>query len=79
MNKRPRAYQQLRMQRRTPRQAHLPKEDIKIMLRSREGLDLARISLAGLRDGVPCMQRSEEDVQRIHTPKNAIVASTPSM
>lgn len=83
-NQRPRAQQQLRRQRRTPRQPHLPKEDIKIVLRPREGLDVTKMSLAGLRDGVLsatglACEEAEEDVLRIHTTKNIIVASTPSM
>lgn len=84
MNQRPRAQQQLRRQQRMPFQPHLPKEDIKIVLRPREGLDVTKISFAGLRDGVLdatglAHEEAEEDVLRIHTTKNIIVASTPSM
>ncbi|XP_077558194.1 uncharacterized protein LOC144173813 [Haemaphysalis longicornis] len=69
---------------RLPRQPALPKEDIKVVLRPREGLDITKVSQACLRDGVlratglSCNEAAE-DLLRINPAKNIIVASTPSM
>ncbi|KAM7290262.1 hypothetical protein ISCGN_026909 [Ixodes scapularis] len=77
---------------RKPRQRHrkqrqqpaLPREDIKIILRPREGLDVTKVSSARLRDGVFCAiglkeQDAEGDLLRVNPEKNIIVTSTPSM
>lgn len=77
---------------RKPRQRHrkqrqqpaLPREDIKIILRPREGLDVTKVSSARLRDGVFCAiglkeQEAEGDLLRVNPEKNIIVTSTPSM
>ncbi|KAH9383442.1 hypothetical protein HPB48_024951 [Haemaphysalis longicornis] len=47
-DRKPRAQQSLRRQNRAPRQPHLPSEDIKIVLRPRTGLDVTKVSHAGL-------------------------------
>ncbi|KAG0422622.1 hypothetical protein HPB47_001561 [Ixodes persulcatus] len=69
---------------RLPRQPPLPKEDIKTVLRSREGLDITKLSHAELRDGVLRAtglgyDKAVEHLLRINPAKNIIVASTPSM
>ncbi|KAG0425386.1 hypothetical protein HPB47_027444 [Ixodes persulcatus] len=62
----------------------LSKEDINIVLRPREGLDITKISHAELRDGVlratslGC-DEAADDLLRINPEKNILVASTPSM
>lgn len=83
-DRKPRALQPLRRQNRAPRQPHLPSEDIKIVLRPRTGLDVTKVSHAGLRDGVLratglTHDEAVEDLLRINSEKNIIVASTPSM
>ncbi|KAM7299739.1 hypothetical protein ISCGN_020305 [Ixodes scapularis] len=80
----PRAEKQIIRKPRLPRQPPLPKEDIKIVLRPREGLDITKISHAELRDGVLRAtglgyDEAAEDLLRINPAKNIIVASTPSM
>ncbi|KAM7315714.1 hypothetical protein ISCGN_005497 [Ixodes scapularis] len=80
----PRAEKQTIRKPRLPRQPPLPKEDIKIVLRQREGLDITKISHAELRDGVLRAtglgyDEAAEDLLRINPAKNIIVASTPSM
>ncbi|XP_077544519.1 uncharacterized protein LOC144156311 [Haemaphysalis longicornis] len=69
---------------RLSRQPPLPSEDIKIVLRPREGLDITKISQAGLRDGVLrsagiSYDEAADDILRTNVVKNVIVASTPSM
>lgn len=83
-NRQSRAEKQTSRQPRLPRQPPLPKEDIKIVLRPREGLDITKISHAELRDGVLRAtglgyDEAAEDLLRINPAKNIIVASTPSM
>ncbi|KAG0415111.1 hypothetical protein HPB47_007724 [Ixodes persulcatus] len=81
-----------RTENRKPRQRHrkqrqqpaLPREDIKVILRPREGLDVSKVSSARLRDGVFCAiglkeQEAEGDLLRVNPEKNIIVTSTPSM
>ncbi|KAG0416384.1 hypothetical protein HPB47_006464, partial [Ixodes persulcatus] len=81
-----------RTENRKPRQRHrkqrqqpaLPREDIKVILRPREGLDVTKVSSARLRDGVFCAiglkeQEAEGDLLRVNPEKNIIVTSTPSM
>ncbi|KAG0410373.1 hypothetical protein HPB47_012518 [Ixodes persulcatus] len=81
-----------RTENRKPRQRHgkqrqqpaLPREDIKVILRPREGLDVTKVSSATLRDGVFCAiglkeQDAEGDLLRVNPEKNIIVTSTPSM
>ncbi|KAG0436510.1 hypothetical protein HPB47_017907 [Ixodes persulcatus] len=81
-----------RTESRKPRQRHrkqrqqpaLPREDIKVILRPREGLDVTKVSSAKLRDGVFCAiglkeQEAEGDLLRVNPEKNLIVTSTPSM
>ncbi|KAG0415526.1 hypothetical protein HPB47_007307 [Ixodes persulcatus] len=65
-------------------QPALPREDIKVILRPREGLDVTKVSSARLRDGVFCAiglkeQEAEGDLLRVNPDKNIIVTSTPSM
>ncbi|CAN7937967.1 unnamed protein product [Ixodes hexagonus] len=85
INRQSRAKKQTSRQPRLPHQPPLPKEDIKIVLRPREGLDdITKISHAGLRDGVLRAtglgyEEAAEDLLRINPAKNIIVASTPSM
>lgn len=69
---------------RLPRQPPLPKEDIKVVLRPHEGLDITKVSQASLRDGVLratgiSYDEEVEDLLRINPAKNSIVASTPNM
>ncbi|KAH9373124.1 hypothetical protein HPB48_015905 [Haemaphysalis longicornis] len=69
---------------RPARQPQLPREDIEIVLRPREGLDVSKISQGMLRDGILRARKltaegAEEDTLRINALKNIIVASTPSM
>ncbi|KAM7300090.1 hypothetical protein ISCGN_020654 [Ixodes scapularis] len=83
-NRQPRAEKQTIRKPRLPRQRPLPKEDIKIVLRPREGLDITKISHAELRDRVLRAtglgyDEVAEDLLRINIAKNIIVASTPSM
>lgn len=83
-SKTPRLNTQARRLQRLPRQPPLPSEDIKIVLRPREGLDITKISQAGLRDGVLratgiSYDDAADDILRTNTVKNVIVASTPSM
>lgn len=78
------AKKQTSRQPRLPHQPPLPKEDIKIVLRPQEGLDITKISHAGLRDGVLRAtgigyEEAAEDILRINPAKNIIVTSTPSM
>ncbi|KAH9371400.1 hypothetical protein HPB48_022266 [Haemaphysalis longicornis] len=66
------------------RQPNLPKEDIKIVLRPRDGLNVSKISQALLKDGIlraAALKAEEttEDTFRTNNFKNIIVASTPSM
>ncbi|KAG0419275.1 hypothetical protein HPB47_004238 [Ixodes persulcatus] len=81
-----------RTENRKPRQRHrkqrqqpaLPREDIKVILRPREGLDVTKVSSARPRDGVFCAiglkeQEAEGDLLRVNPEKNIIVTSTPSM
>lgn len=70
--------------RQRPQLPALPREDIKIILRPREGLDVTKVSSAGLRDGVfrairLAEQEAEGDLLRVNPEKNLIVISTPSM
>ncbi|KAH9373904.1 hypothetical protein HPB48_007305 [Haemaphysalis longicornis] len=85
-DRKPRALQSLQRQNRAPRQPHLPSEleHIKIVLRPRTGLDVTKVSHAGLRDGVLratglTYDEAVEDLLRINSENNIIVASTPSM
>ncbi|KAG0434366.1 hypothetical protein HPB47_019156 [Ixodes persulcatus] len=83
-NRQSRAEKQTSRQPRLPRQPPLPKEDIKIVLRPREGLDITKMSHAELRDGVLRAtglgyDEAAEDLLRINPAKNINVASTPSM
>ncbi|KAH9364439.1 hypothetical protein HPB48_016653 [Haemaphysalis longicornis] len=69
---------------RLPHQPPLPSEDIKTVLRPPEGLDITKISQAGLRDGVLratgiSYDEAADDILRTNTAKNVIVASTASM
>ncbi|KAH9364425.1 hypothetical protein HPB48_000162 [Haemaphysalis longicornis] len=69
---------------RTLCQLDLPKEDIKIVLRPRDGLNVSRISQALLKDGIlrDAALRAEETTEGTfgtNNFKNIIVASTPSM
>ncbi|KAG0421412.1 hypothetical protein HPB47_002672 [Ixodes persulcatus] len=81
-----------RTENRKPRQRHrkqrqqpaLPREDIKVILRPREGLDVTKVSSARLRDGVFCAiglkdQEAEGDLLRVNPEKNILVTSTQSM
>ncbi|KAH9366935.1 hypothetical protein HPB48_021286 [Haemaphysalis longicornis] len=69
---------------RKPRQPDLPKEDIKIILRPRHGLDVARTSQVLLRDCIMTAANidpteAEEDTVRTNNDKNIIVISSPSI
>ncbi|KAH9377812.1 hypothetical protein HPB48_020410 [Haemaphysalis longicornis] len=73
-----------RRQQRAPRVRDLPKEDVKIVLRPRDGLDLARCSQALLKDGVLRAanfkaEEVDEDTLRVNTLRNIVVVSTPSL
>ncbi|KAH9361040.1 hypothetical protein HPB48_002902 [Haemaphysalis longicornis] len=62
----------------------LPREDIKIILRAREGLDVTKASSAGLRDGIfrvigVAEQEAEGYLQQANAEKNLIVTSARSM
>ncbi|KAH9372785.1 hypothetical protein HPB48_014387 [Haemaphysalis longicornis] len=66
---------------RTKRQLH---DDIKVVLRPREALDITKIRQSGLRDVVlrsagRTYDEASEDIRRTNVVKNAIVASTSSM
>ncbi|CAN7990224.1 unnamed protein product, partial [Ixodes pacificus] len=70
--------------RRAWRAPELPKEDVKIILRPRNGLELRRCSQAVLKDGVRCAanintEDAEEDTLRINPLRNVLVISTPSL
>ncbi|XP_077550568.1 uncharacterized protein LOC144163645 [Haemaphysalis longicornis] len=69
---------------RLPRQPRLPKEDIKIVLRPRDGLDVAKLNDAQIRDGVLSAaaikkEEAEDDLPRTSPKQNIIVVSTPKM
>lgn len=79
----PRDRQRRRPQQR-PRQPRLPKEDIKIVIRPRDGLNIAQVSDAQLRDSVLCAADipptpAAEDILRSNPQQNIIIISTPSM
>lgn len=67
-----------------PRVPALPREDVKIILRPRDGLDLKRCSQALIKD---CLLRAaqlkseevEDDTLRVNTLRNLLVVSTPSL
>lgn len=67
-----------------PRVPALPREDVKIILRPRDGLDLKRCSQALIKD---CVLRAaqlkseevEDDTLRVNTLRNLLVVSTPSL
>ncbi|KAH9360099.1 hypothetical protein HPB48_003843 [Haemaphysalis longicornis] len=69
---------------RLPRQPRLPKEDIKIVLRPRDGLDVAKLNDAQIRDGVLSAaaikkEEAEDDLLQTSPKQNIIVVSTPNM
>lgn len=69
---------------RKPRQPDLPKEDIKIILRPRHGLDVSRTSHVLLRDCIIAAAKidpkeADEDTMRTNNYKNIIVISSPSI
>lgn len=69
---------------RRPRLPPLPREDIKIVIRPRDGLNTSRVSYAQLRDGVlraaaVSTERASDDVFRLHPGQNIMVVSTPTM
>ncbi|KAH9379314.1 hypothetical protein HPB48_012163 [Haemaphysalis longicornis] len=79
-----RAQQQLRRQKRMPRQPPLLKKHIKVVFRPRTGLDVTKVSNAGIRDGVLCVtglsyEEAAEDLIRINSIRNIIIASTTSV
>ncbi|KAG0416217.1 hypothetical protein HPB47_006604 [Ixodes persulcatus] len=83
-NRQSRAKKQTSRQPRLLHQPPLPKGDIKTVLRPREGLNITKISHAGLCDGVLratglSYDKAAKDLFRINPAKNIIVASTPSM
>ncbi|KAH7979673.1 hypothetical protein HPB49_010400 [Dermacentor silvarum] len=67
-----------------PRQPQLPREDIKIIVRPRDGLNVSKLSDAQIRDevlraaAVPIAE-AEDDIYRSCVEKNVIVISTPRM
>lgn len=67
-----------------PRLPQLPEEDIKIVLRPRDGLDTSRVSYAQLRDGVlraaaVSTEGASDDILRLNPIQNIMVVSTPTM
>ncbi|KAH9375632.1 hypothetical protein HPB48_003295 [Haemaphysalis longicornis] len=79
-----RSRQRQRKPPRPARQPQLPRGDIKIMLRPREGLDVTKISQAMLRDGIlralkVTAEGAAQDTLRINALRNIIVASTTRM
>lgn len=67
-----------------PRQPGLPKEDIKIILRPKQGLDVARTSQVLLRDCIIAAANidptdADEDTMRTNNYENIIVISSPSI
>lgn len=67
-----------------PRKPQLPKEDIKIALRSRDGLNITKLSAAKIRDGVlraaaVKIEDAEEDLWCLSSTQNIIVVSPPKM
>lgn len=66
------------------RQPRLPKEDIKIVIRPRDGLDVTKVSDAQLRDSVFCAaeipsSQVSEDILRSDSHQNIIIVSTPAL
>ncbi|XP_077528376.1 uncharacterized protein LOC144140039, partial [Haemaphysalis longicornis] len=67
-----------------PRAPQLPKEDIKIILRPRDGLNVKKLSDAQIRDAVfaaasVTRDEAEEDILRSNPTKNIVIISTPTM
>ncbi|XP_040357396.2 uncharacterized protein LOC121046807 [Ixodes scapularis] len=67
-----------------PRQPQLPREDIKIIVRPRGGLNISKLSDALIRDGVlraatVTIAEAEDDIYRSCMGQNIIVISTPSL
>lgn len=67
-----------------PRAPQLPKEDIKIILRPRDGLNVKKLSDAQIRDAVFAAasvtgDEAEEDILRSNPTKNIVIISTPTM
>ncbi|KAG0428346.1 hypothetical protein HPB47_024663 [Ixodes persulcatus] len=70
--------------RRAWRAPELNKEDVKIILRPKNGPELRRCSQTVLKDGVRCAakintEEAEEDTLRINPLRNVVVISTPSL
>ncbi|KAH9374045.1 hypothetical protein HPB48_005314 [Haemaphysalis longicornis] len=69
---------------RRPRLPALPREDIKIVIRPRDGLNTSRVSYAQLCDGVlhaaaVSTERVSDDIFRLQPGQNILVVSTPTM
>ncbi|KAH9366073.1 hypothetical protein HPB48_018094 [Haemaphysalis longicornis] len=69
---------------RRPRLPALPREDIKTVIRPRDGLNTSRVSYAQLRDGVlraaaVSTERTSDDIFRLQPGQNILVVSTPTM
>ncbi|KAH9371704.1 hypothetical protein HPB48_012022 [Haemaphysalis longicornis] len=67
-----------------PRLPALPREDIEIVIRPRDGLNTSRVSYAQLRDGVlraaaVSTERASEDIFRLQPGQNILFVSTPTM
>ncbi|KAH9382083.1 hypothetical protein HPB48_000209 [Haemaphysalis longicornis] len=69
---------------RRPHLPALPREDIKIVIRPRDGLNTSRVSYTQLRDGVlraaaGSIERASDDIFRLQPGQNILVVSTPTM
>ncbi|KAH9361160.1 hypothetical protein HPB48_003022 [Haemaphysalis longicornis] len=67
-----------------PRAPQLPKEDIKIIPRPRDGLNVKKLSDAQIRDAVFAAasftrDEAEEDILQSNPTKNIVIISTPTM
>ncbi|XP_065297018.1 uncharacterized protein [Dermacentor albipictus] len=72
------------LRRRAPRQPRLPKNDIKIVIRPRDGFNVSKLGDAQIRDSILQItgittKEAEDDIYRSCTDNNVIVVSTPMM